>query len=71
MEDHVIETWVHLWTGYAHVAPGLCKKAEEHARIAYRIIIGEDETFDEVYGKVALEAMFKEGLATGEGVRAG
>ncbi|KAI9878412.1 MAG: hypothetical protein M1830_000932 [Pleopsidium flavum] len=54
MLGSVIEAWVHLWTAYAYVAPELCGKAEECARIAYRVCIGEDTTFDENYGKKAL-----------------
>lgn len=58
MTDGVIETWVHLWTAYAGVAPRLAQKAEEYARISYRICVGEDVTFDETYGKDAREAIF-------------
>ncbi len=53
MEDCLIQIWVHLWTAYAQVAPDLCKKAEEYAKITYKICIGEDDTFDEKYGKLA------------------
>lgn len=49
--DSVIETWVHLWVAYANLAPSLCAQCERYARIAYKIIIGEDETFDEHYGR--------------------
>ena len=59
MEDCLIQTWVHLWTAYAHVAPGLCGKAEECARITYRICMGEDDTFEEKYGRLAHQAMFE------------
>ena len=65
MEDCLIQTWVHLWTAYAQVAPDLCRRAEEYARITYRICIGEDDTFDEKYGKLAHQAMF-EGRDLGE-----
>ena len=65
MEDCLIQTWVHLWTAYAHVAPDLCQKAEEYAKITYRICNGEDDTFDEKYGKLARQAMF-EGRELGE-----
>jgi hypothetical protein len=57
MVDSVIETWVHLWTAYAIVAPELCEKAEGYAKMAYRMCIGEDVTFDESYGKMAREAI--------------
>ncbi|KAL2036485.1 hypothetical protein N7G274_010801 [Stereocaulon virgatum] len=65
MEDCLIQIWIHLWTAYAQVAPGLCKKAEEYAKVTYKICIGEDDTFDETYGKLAHEAMF-EGVDLGE-----
>ena len=65
MEDCLIQTWVHLWTAYAQVAPDLGKKAEEYAKITYRICIGEDDTFDDKYGKLAHQAMF-EGSDLGE-----
>lgn len=44
MENCLIQIWVHLWTAYAQVAPDLCKKAEEYAKITYRICIGDDDT---------------------------
>lgn len=53
----VVETWVHLWVVYAKLAPNLCSKCEEYARVAYKICIGEDETFDEHYGRVAKKAI--------------
>jgi hypothetical protein len=52
MVDSVIETWVHLWTAYATVAPEWSEKAEGYAKMAYRICIGEDVTFEESYGKM-------------------
>lgn len=58
MEDRVIETWTHLWAAYGNVAPHLCKKAEEYARVAYKICIGEDDTFEEKVGKMVHETMF-------------
>lgn len=58
MTDSVIETWIHLWTAYAMVAPHLCQGAEEYARISYRICVGEDVTFEESYGKKARQAIY-------------
>ena len=55
---------MHLWTAYAQVAPDLCKKAEERAKITYKICIGDDDTFDEKYGKLAHQAIF-EGIDLG------
>jgi hypothetical protein len=57
MVDGVIETWVHLWTAYARLAPHLCQKAEECAIVSYRICIGEEITFEESYGKKARESI--------------
>lgn len=65
MRDQVVETWVHLWTAYAQVAPNLCKKAEEYAKVAYKVCVGEDETFELKYGKLAHQAMF-EGVDLGQ-----
>ena len=65
MEDCLIQTWVHLWTAYAHVAPDLCNKAEGYAKITYKICMGGDDTFDDKYGKLARQAMF-EGRDLGE-----
>ncbi len=59
MNNCVIQAWVHLWTAYAQVAPDLCKKAEEYAKISYKICIGEDETFGEKYGRLAHQAIFE------------
>ncbi|KAL8713675.1 MAG: hypothetical protein Q9220_002201 [cf. Caloplaca sp. 1 TL-2023] len=59
MTDSLIKTWVYLWTAYAQVAPDLCKKAEEYAKITYKICVGEDLTFDEKYGKLAHQAIFE------------
>ncbi|KAK4694738.1 hypothetical protein P7C71_g2891, partial [Lecanoromycetidae sp. Uapishka_2] len=61
MQDYVVEAWVFLWAAFATIAPELCGKAEECAKTAYRICIGEDVTFDERYGKMAHQAIF-EGL---------
>lgn len=51
--DQVIETWVHLWVAYANLAPKLCTLCERYARTTYKICVGEDETFDEHYGRAA------------------
>ena len=58
-QGEVLETWTHLWTACGKVAPHLCEKAEEYARISYKICIGEDDTFDETVGKVARETMLQ------------
>ncbi len=53
----VVKIWVHLWVAYAKLAPSLCEKCEEYARITYKICIGEDETFNRTYGGAARKAM--------------
>lgn len=65
MQDHVVEAWVFLWTAFAKIAPANCDKAEECAKTAYKICVGEDVTFDEKYGKMAREAI-SEGLDLGQ-----
>ena len=52
-EDIVIETWVHLYCAYAKLAPQLCLTVEKYARTSYKIVIGEDVTFNEKYGLLA------------------
>ena len=53
MEDRLTECWMLLSRGYHLVAPDLEAQAEQYARISYKICVGEDETFDETYGKLA------------------
>ena len=53
MVDHLIECWMLLSGAYHVVAPDLETQAEEYAKISYKICVGEDETFDETYGKLA------------------
>ena len=64
MADPLIETWVHLWTAYECLLPRrseLCEKAEEYARITYKICVGEDETFEEKVGREARKSINKVG----------
>ena len=42
MTDYVVEAWEHLQTAYVALAPHLCQKAAEYARVAYKICTGED-----------------------------
>ena len=49
--DHLIECWLLLWTCFA----GLGKREKETAAkklavITFRTVVGEDESFDEIYG---------------------
>lgn len=60
MIDPLIETWVILWAAYERLLPHrpeLCEKAEEYARITYKICLGEDETFEEKVGKEARKSI--------------
>lgn len=60
MQNCVIETWVHIWiAGYAAGASAMGKQAKEYAKTAYKIIVGEDKTFGERYGKLGHRAMFE------------
>jgi hypothetical protein len=38
---------------YHLLAPDLETQAEEYARVSYKICVGKDETFDEIYGKLS------------------
>ena len=57
LENEGVEIWMHLWAAYGKVAPHLCGRLEEYARISYKICLGEDETFAETVGKRARETM--------------
>jgi len=56
MMDGVVEAWIRLCNAYVTFAPHMLQKAEECAKVAYRICIGEDVTFDESYGEKARQA---------------
>ncbi|KAK3898795.1 hypothetical protein C8A05DRAFT_18681, partial [Staphylotrichum tortipilum] len=45
-----IKFWVLLCNAYQETAPELVAPAEEYARTAYRILVGEDETFGQTLG---------------------
>jgi hypothetical protein len=47
MRGGVVEAWIHLCNAYATFAPHMFQKAEECAKVAYRICVGEDVTFDD------------------------
>ena len=52
MNDHVVEAWILLWAAFTNVkALDMAQKALENAKLAYRICVGDDSTFDKVYGK--------------------
>ena len=58
LENEGVEIWMQLWVACEKVAPHLCGRLEEYARISYKISIGEDQTFETV-GKRARETMFE------------
>lgn len=49
--DHIIEVFMHILKACQTVQPLLCESLETVVRTAYRICVGEDETFWEKYGK--------------------
>ena len=57
MCDPVVEAFLSLWVAYAIVAPELTTMAESYAKMAYKICVGEDDTFDEVVGGKVKEAI--------------
>ncbi|OQU93599.1 SET domain-containing protein [Cladophialophora immunda] len=52
MEDRLIECWMLLSRAYSLVAPDLESQATGYARTSYKICVGEDESFDETYGRI-------------------
>ena len=50
--NHTIECWVVLCGAYQLVAPDLATHALRYAKLAYRICVGEDETFEETHEKL-------------------
>ncbi|PVH88064.1 hypothetical protein DL98DRAFT_225906 [Cadophora sp. DSE1049] len=49
--DYLVECWMDLWTAYAVL--GDLERAEtmrKFAIVSYRIVVGEDQTFEETYG---------------------
>ncbi|KAJ5174610.1 uncharacterized protein N7482_000487 [Penicillium canariense] len=48
--DSLVPCWMTLANAYRKVAPDLEDQAKCYAKITYRICVGEDETFNEIYG---------------------
>ena len=48
--DEVVDVWGFLRDAYRLMAPELVEPTEAYARTAYRMVYGEDETFDEFGG---------------------
>ena len=59
MRNSVVEAFLSLWAAYAIVTPELATMAEGYAKIAYKICVGEVDTFDEVVGSKVREAISK------------
>ena len=53
MTDGVVVCWMILCCAYQELAPPLASQAEGYAKVAYRICVGEDETFDQTYSRLS------------------
>lgn len=53
LPDTVIMCWMNLSSLYRDLVPNLklADQAEEYAKMAYRMCVGEDETFDDTYSR--------------------
>jgi hypothetical protein len=51
MMDDVISMWIHLCNAYSAFAPRILPQAADCAKLAYKICVGEDVTFEESYDK--------------------
>ncbi|PLB52765.1 TPR domain protein [Aspergillus steynii IBT 23096] len=49
--DDLVGCWMILCSVYRDVAPELVDRAEEYAKITYRMCVGEDETFGDTYSR--------------------
>ncbi|ESZ98258.1 hypothetical protein SBOR_1354 [Sclerotinia borealis F-4128] len=49
MMDGVMEAWIYLCDAYAALAPQFLQQAEDCAKLAYKMCIGEDHTFKKTY----------------------
>ena len=52
MDDSVLEAWIHLYIAYTELAPQLCSRVEEYARLSYKMCVGESVTFDKHAGRL-------------------
>lgn len=50
--NSLIEGWMLLAGAYRLVAPDLEAQAKDYAKVTYKICLGEDETFEEMYGPI-------------------
>jgi hypothetical protein len=50
-QDDVVQAWICICDAYEAFAPHLLEKAKECARLAYKMRMGEDVTFDTAYEK--------------------
>jgi hypothetical protein len=52
--DYLVECWLMIWTAYASLGDfERADMARAFASVSYRIVVGEDETFEETYGAKA------------------
>ena len=49
--DELVRAWVVLYLAFLKVEPELAGMADRYARLTYLICVGEDGSFDQVYGK--------------------
>ncbi|KAJ6014411.1 hypothetical protein N7540_009002 [Penicillium herquei] len=47
--DSVVSCWMTLSRAYKHLGSNLADQAKEYGQISYKICVGEDETFYDVY----------------------
>lgn len=49
--DEQVGAWVLLYIAFLEVAPELAEMADHYARLTYKICVGEEDSFDDIYGK--------------------
>ena len=63
----VVDVWVMLWDACVQLGEReKANRADEYARTAYKIVVGEDQTFAEVYGRKAEKAINMEKIRIGD-----
>lgn len=51
MNDFVVLALVALWKAYGASGPRVCAEVEEVVRMAYKMVVGETDSFEAAYGK--------------------
>lgn len=54
MANSLVQCWGILWGAYTVLAPELLAQVDQNARLTYKICVGEDETYEQTYGKRAI-----------------